>query len=149
MMVLYNKLYQSVSFTRIPIRDYLSSLIDEIIRNFPYCETITVRKNIDDFIIDAKILQTLGIIINELLTNIMKYAFPGGRDGLIEITVTKTDDEVTVRVYDDGQGIPADVSFESTPGFGLMLVRTLTQQLGGSIRIERERGTTILLEFRV
>ena len=149
MMVLYNKLYQSVSFTRILIKDYLSSLIDEIIRNFPYCETITVRKNIDDFIIDAKILQTLGIIINELLTNIMKYAFPGGRDGLIEITVTKTDDEVTVRVYDDGQGIPADVSFESTPGFGLMLVRTLTQQLGGSIRIERERGTTILLEFRV
>jgi len=149
MMVLYNKLYQSAAFTQISIKDYLSSLIDEIIRNFPAYEAITVRKDIDDFIIDAKILQSLGIIINELLTNIMKYAFPEGREGVIKVTVTQAEGGVTVRVYDNGQGIPAGISFDSSPGFGLMLVRTLTQQLGGSIRIERERGTTIVLEITV
>jgi len=147
MMVLYNKLYQSVSFTEISIKDYMSSLIDEIIRNFPAYETVTIQKDIDDFIIDAKMLQTIGIIINELLTNIMKYAFGDGREGVILVAVTKADSVVTIRVHDNGMGIPADISFESSPGFGLMLVRTLTQQLGGNIRIERDQGTTIVLDF--
>lgn len=149
MMVLYNKLYQSVAFTEISIKDYLSALIDEIIRNFPNYKTITVRKEITDFVIDAKKLQTLGIIINELLTNIMKYAFSGRKDGTIKVTVTKTESDVSVVIADNGQGIPAEISFEFSTGFGLMLVRTLTKQLKGNIRIEREAGTTIVLDFRV
>lgn len=149
MMVLYNKLYLSVAFTEISIKDYLSSLIDEIIRNFPNYEKITVHKEITDFIIDAKILQNLGIIINELLTNIMKYAFSDGKGSIIKVVVTKTESDVTVMVTDNGQGIPPEISFESSTGFGLMLVRTLTKQLGGNIRIEREAGTMIVLDFRI
>jgi len=70
MMVLYNKLYQSTDFFSVLISDYLPSLIDEILMNFSISTSIVVKKSIDNFALDAKILQPLGIIINELLSNI-------------------------------------------------------------------------------
>lgn len=75
MAVLYDSLYQSADFSEMSIAKYLPLLIDEIMGNFPNARSIALVNHFDDFMLDAKTLQTLGIIINELLTNIMKYAF--------------------------------------------------------------------------
>jgi PAS domain S-box-containing protein len=153
MTVLYNKLYQSSNFLEIPIGNYLPSLIDEIIKNFPNKKSIRIEKNIEDFIIDGKRIQTLGIIINELLTNIMKYAFIDRNDGLIIVEVglhhatTEMSEIISIVIHDNGNGMPETIDFENSPGFGLMLVNMLTKQLNGTIRIERKNGTRIILEF--
>jgi PAS domain S-box-containing protein len=147
MMVLYNRLFQSTNYRSIPIAEYISALIDEIMANFPNRNAIKIQTKLDDFELDAGKLQPLGIIINELLTNIMKYAFAGKSQGIITICASAKDKQVTISVEDDGIGLPVTVDFDRSTGFGLMLIRQLTDQLKGSIRIERGNGTKILLEF--
>ncbi|MBU0936619.1 MAG: response regulator, partial [Spirochaetes bacterium] len=75
MMTLYDKLYRSAEFSKLSIKEYLGSLVDQILANFPGSSSIKVEKQIDDFQLEARSMQSLGIIVNELLTNIMKYAF--------------------------------------------------------------------------
>jgi two-component sensor histidine kinase len=147
MMLLYNKLYQSAGFKSVRVLSYLPALIDEILESFPNSASIKVWKVIDDFSLDAKLLQPLGIIINELLTNIMKYAFTGGILGVITVSAVLRSEKVYLSIEDNGNGMPESVDFANSPGFGLMLVGLLTKQLHGTIRIERVRGTRIILEF--
>ncbi len=149
MMLLYDKLYRSTDYMEISIKEYLFSLIDEIIENFPNSNSVTVEKNIDDFIFDAKRLQSIGIIINELLTNIMKYAFVGKGEGvkLIAVSVKMNKNTISIIIQDNGVGIPESINFENSSGFGLTLVSLLTEQIGGTIRIERGNGTSVILEF--
>ncbi len=147
MSLLYDKLYRSADFTNVPVSEYLGELVDEVIENFPNCSLVRTEKHLQDFILDAKRLQPLGIIINELLTNIMKYAFTGRSAGIIVVSATNNDGCVAISVQDDGNGIPESVSFKNPSGFGLQLVEALTEQLKGTIRIERGRGTKVVLEF--
>jgi len=149
MMILYDKLYRSNDYAEMSAETYLGPLVDEIIANFPNGGAITIIKHFDDFTIDARVMQSIGIIINELLTNIMKYAFIGRSAGTIQVTATRQDGIASITVQDNGTGIPANVDFENTPGFGLMLVRTLTEQIGGTIRLERKNGTSVVLEFKI
>ncbi|MBA4419417.1 MAG: hypothetical protein C0392_16165, partial [Syntrophus sp. (in: bacteria)] len=76
MMVLYDKLYRSADFREISTKEYLTSLVDEIVMHFPNWGSIDIETEIDDFALDAKTLSPMGIILNELLTNAMKHAFP-------------------------------------------------------------------------
>ena len=147
MSVLYDKLYHSADFSELAIKGYLSTLIDEVVANFPNGKGVRTEKNIQEFNFDSKRLQLLGIIINELLTNIMKYAFNGKERGLITVSVTNVNGHVAISVQDDGIGMPESVSFENSTGFGLQLVQALIQQIDGVIRIDRGNGTKIVLEF--
>lgn len=153
MMILYEKLYQSDDFTNISVINYLSSLVEEVVANFPNSKSVKIEKKIDDFIIDVKTLQSLGIIINELLTNIMKYAFTGRNDGLIKVSVLLKGNNVIVIVEDNGSGINESVDFDNSKGFGLKLIGMMVKQIKGTIRIERGNGssfsvgTKIILEF--
>ena len=147
MAILYDKLFQSVEFKELSARTYLIPLIDQIVSNFSGSADITVEKHIEDFQLDAKRLQTLGIIINEVITNIMKHAFRGRNSGIITISASLTENIISVIINDNGVGIPESVTFDNSPGFGLTLVAILIQQISGTVRIERRQGTSIILEF--
>jgi two-component sensor histidine kinase len=148
MMVLYSNLYQSMKTTEMAVLKYFPVLIDGIIANFPNSGFVKVEKNIDDFILDVKKLQPLGIIVNELLTNIMKYAFSGRSRGTIAVSIRLNGNMVSVIIEDDGNGMPDFVDFDNSTGFGLVLVAGLAQQLDGTIGIVRGSGTKITLEFK-
>ncbi|MEI6386822.1 MAG: response regulator [Spirochaetota bacterium] len=147
MFMLYKQLFQSVGFTSLSIKTYLPPLINQVIQNFPNCSLVRLEMNIEDFILDAKQLQPLGMIVNEVLTNIMKYAFIGKAGGSILISAVSRNDKVTVSIQDSGNGIPESIDFDRPSGFGLTLIKGLSRQLGGSVRIERGPGTKIMLEF--
>lgn len=149
MLILYDKLYQSKDFDRINVNDYLPSLTDEIIVNFPNSTQIKVEKKIDNFELNVKKIQPLGIIINELLTNIMKYAFTGKDSGVISISAVLNGSTVSLIIADNGIGMPESIDFNNSTGFGMQLVKLLTDQLEGSIRIERGEGTKFILEFEI
>jgi two-component sensor histidine kinase len=149
MMLLYDKLYRSDSFRELSIREYLKGLVREIIDNFPNRDAVTIEMHVDEFVVDAKQLSALGIIINELLANAMKYAFTGREKGVISVSASKTDGRATFRVQDDGVGLPEGLTIESSTGFGLRLVDMLTQQLDGTLRIDRGKGTGVTLECPV
>jgi len=147
MQLLYDKLYASSNYRQLPLAVYLEPLIDEVVSIFPNRTSVRIEKDLADIVMDATKLQPLGIIMYELLTNIMKYAFIGKIAGSIAVSATSADTAITVAIADDGNGMPESVDFDHSTGFGLVLVNGLTRQLGGTIRIERGAGTRIVLEF--
>jgi PAS domain S-box-containing protein len=149
MMVLYDKLYRSADFKSISIKEYLTSLIHEIIGNFPGRMSINVETQIDDCILEARTLSPMGIILNELLTNAMKHAFTDKEKGVIKVSLSIKNNQATLIVQDNGAGIPESIDTENSIGFGLQLVNILTEQLEGTMRIEREEGTRFVMEFEV
>ncbi len=149
MMVLYDKLYRSSNFREISMKEYIASLIDEVIDNFHNRKSVTIERQIDDIILDAKMLSPVGIIMNELLTNAMKYAFKGRENGKIFVSLSFKGNQATLVVQDDGIGIPESIDIATSTGFGMQLIGMLTEQLEGTIRIEREQGAKFVLEFEV
>jgi two-component sensor histidine kinase len=148
-MILYDKLYRSEDYKEISVMNYLPALIDEIMANFENPGSIIIEKRIGDFPLGAKKLQPLGIIINELLTNIMKYAFADRTEGLITVSAEIEGNRAVFIVADNGTGLPVSIDFEHSTGFGMQLISMLTAQLNGIIRVERENGTKFILEFDV
>jgi PAS domain S-box-containing protein len=149
MMVLYDKLYRSENMGEVALMDYIASIIDEIIRIFPRQPAVKIETDIGDIRLKTEILSPLGIIINELVTNSMKYAFKNRTEGKITIGISKTGNHVSIVYGDDGPGIPESVSFRNTTGFGLQLVGILVLQIGGSVDIERSGGTRFIIGFDV
>jgi PAS domain S-box-containing protein len=147
MYVLYEKLYRSSGFTELSLKDYIPALVEEIIGIFPNGGHVAVTTSIEDLRMGAKTLSTLGIIINEIITNAMKYAFADKVDGSIGISASRIGDQVQIAVRDNGIGVPESVDFANSGGFGLMLVNMLTQQLRGKVRMERGSGTTVVMDF--
>jgi len=149
MMIIYDKLYRSADFRNIDVRDYLVNLIHEIFSTFPERKSLNIDYDVDDFILDSKVLFPLGIIINELLTNSMKHAFPGGREGKINVSVKIDGDGIIeASVADDGVGIPESIDWNRTQSFGLNLIDLLADQIGGSVSVNRHSGTEFIIKFR-
>jgi len=147
MGVLYEKLYRSSNFNEIEIKDYLITLINEVVWLFPNPDSVKILPKIDNFNIDARISFPLGIMINELLTNSMKHAFTGRKNNRITVTAACSNQHVTISIQDNGIGIPESIDFTQSSGFGLQLVNLLTEQINGQIRLERGKGTKFIIEF--
>jgi two-component sensor histidine kinase len=149
MSVLYDKLLLTDDYSVTSLKEYLDNLIDEIISIFPGTTNVTVKKEIDDFQLDPKRLIPIGIIVNELLTNIMKYAFTGIDSGILKVTIKEDHGNVTLTIQDNGNGLPEGFDIDTQKGFGLMLVNMLSQQLDGNFSIENHEGTRSTVQFRI
>ncbi len=147
MGTLYEKLYQQENLREMPLGDYVPDLAAQIVGMFPKGGSVRMETRIEDFQLPIKTVSVLGIILNELLTNAMKYAFRDRDEGHILITAARKGRRVNIEVRDDGAGFPEGVDPRTSSGFGLRLVRVLTDQLGGSVRFERKGGTAAILDL--
>jgi len=145
--MLYDRLYCTDNYRELPVREYLEPLAENILIAFSGSGTVKVETHIDDIILNMQELTALGIITNELLTNMMKHAFAGRDRGLITLSVTSQEDILRMVIADDGIGLPESVSFEQSTGFGMKIVGMLVEQISGNIHIERGDGTKFVLEF--
>ncbi|AEJ18986.1 sensor histidine kinase [Gracilinema caldarium] len=134
MSILYDKLYRSDGSKEMPLDEYLSPLIDKLVSMFPLQPYVRIIKQIEPIVINAKILFSLGIIVNELLTNALKYAFAPGESGAIQIVSSMQGDLVTISVIDSG-GKYSDNVASSTAGFGLQVVQLMAKQIGAQFKI--------------
>ncbi len=128
MRVIYDKLFMTESYTILSVSLYIGDLLSALFDIFPRSNTIQISTDLDDFDMGIKDLFALGLIVNELVTNSMKYAFPGDTRGRLSVSVKKSGETVLLQVIDSGRGIPDSMGRE---GFGLMLVSILTEQLNG------------------
>ncbi len=147
MMVLYDKLYRTQEFGAVSLQDYIPSLLHEIVALFPHKDAVRIQTQIDPILLSPKIISPLGIILNELTTNAMKYAFPAPRQGVITVAAAQKDGRVSILFEDDGIGLPELFAVEDSAGFGMQLVGMLVQQIEGSLTVTKEAGTRFLLEF--
>ncbi len=150
MRVLYEKLSRSDDFRGLSIKEYLTKMVEEMTGASMYCDNVTVNFRIEDFIVGTKIMFPLGLIVNELVLNAMKYAFCGMENKIVTISASKRDSTAVITVHDNGKGLPESINFWSrSSNLGLNMVSMLTEQIGGSIRIQRGDGTAFILEFNV
>jgi len=147
MMVLYEKLYDSENFCSLSMKTFLPPLVESIMGLFSNIHAVRTEVTVDDFMLGSKILSSLGIIINELITNSMKYAFGDIDDGMIRISATRTGSNVVLVYEDNGPGLPASVELENSGGFGMQLLKMLVQQIAGSMRLEKADGARFVIEF--
>ncbi len=146
--ILYEKLLLTNTYHATSVKEYLNNLIDQIIKLFPEKLKLTVIKEIADFKLEPKRMITLGMIVNELLTDAMKYAFTGKTEGTLHIKLIDFQKKITLTIQDDGNGLPEGFDITKSTGFGLMLVNILCEQLEGTFSIINKYGTRSTLEFR-
>ncbi len=145
MMMIYDKLMHTSDFTNISSADYLNQLIDYITSSYDNESKIHIKRQIDDEILDSKIMFQLGIILNELFTNSYKYAFPNRNKGQIDIRFEVTNQTLTLIYQDNGHVLPEEAIEKTKPGLGLSLISLLVRQLKGTLEINRKEGT----EFKI
>ncbi|WP_336297486.1 PAS domain S-box protein [Leptospira sp. GIMC2001] len=146
MIVLYDKLYESDSNNTVSIHEYFPSLFQEILSIFP--NSIKLDLNIDkSIVLNARLLSSIGIIINELITNSIKHGFKPNQESKIYFSVSQTNDKVLITYRDNGVGIPEQNSMDKAKGFGLQLISMLVEQINGSIRYENSDGANFFIEF--
>ncbi|MGC9516221.1 MAG: sensor histidine kinase [Methanomicrobiales archaeon] len=148
MGMVHEKLYQSGDFAKIEVKDYIESVALEIFKSYALNpEQIKVKMEIEDISLDINQSIAIGLIVNELLTNSIKYAFPQ-KKGNIEIKISKKgDDKISMLIQDDGIGFPADFELVKSETLGLQLVNNLVSQLDGEITLDRSSGTKFIIEF--
>ncbi len=145
---LYALLNSRESVERVRLDEYLLR-ITESLRDSLETETVSIESSLEPFEIDVKRAAAVGLVVNELLTNAYKHAFPDGRAGTVRLALRSDGVTVTVSVVDDGVGAPPglDIAGRKSTGLGLELVSMLAAQLGGTLSFERESGTAVRLDF--
>ena len=144
MAVLYDKIYRSEGVQKTNAKDYLETLIREIVLIFPE-KNVQLIIDLDNIDLGVKLLSSIGIIINELITNSMKYAFTVDRNNVLTINMKKTGAQLSLTVQDNGEGFPAGFDPEHSTGFGMILLHALCQQLDGQLLIESRGGAVFKL----
>lgn len=144
MRVLYQKLFSSNDYFGVEADTYFSSLVDEIIYVFSNND-VTIDKDFDKISIEPRVLFPLGIIINELVTNAMKYAFSSQEQPRILVSFKRIDDQIRFTIKDNGKGFDWGKTKEGS--FGLKLVELLVQQIKGELEINNNEGTEVVITF--
>jgi len=149
MALIHERLYQSTDLKRIDFGDYITSLATELFHTYVSDRNIIELKiNVEDILLDINTSIPLGLIVNELITNSLKHAFPNGMKGKININFYLKNDHYEFAVKDDGIGFPEDIDFQNTNSLGLQIVTSLTEQIDGEIKLERSNGTEFKITFK-
>jgi len=149
MSLIHDKLFRSKRMSAVDFGSYLSSLIFEL-NNFYKVDAsrIQIHQEIEEIKLDISKAIPCGLIVNELVTNAIKYAFPNKREGEICVSAgVSPGNEAKIEIADNGVGLGVDVVFSEAQSMGLRIVRILTEQLAGTITIDHTNGTKFTLTF--
>jgi len=146
--LVHEKLYQSKSLDQIEYGDYLNKFAMHLFDTYNVTQSrISCTIHAENIFVDINQAVPCSLIINELLTNSLKYAFPDGRAGAITIDFVTEAKNYMLTYHDTGVGIPESVTFERSESLGMKLIYGLTQQLNGTVTLKREGGTTFIVTF--
>ena len=145
--IVHQKLYQGTNLGAVEMKDYFLNLSESIIDSFGAEKRVDLLLAMETLDLDIDTAVPLGLIVNELLTNCIKYAFPKGEKGLITIKLAKQDNHILhLEVTDNGVG---KSGITHGTGFGCQLVSLLTQQLNGIMTEKNQNGTTLIFDFKL
>ncbi len=155
MALVHERLYRSDDISRIALQDYLEDLISHLLPAYGAHPNIRFHADASEVEIGLDLAIPLGLIVNELVTNALKYAFPKGKSGNgsesceISILMHAEKDNFTLTVADNGVGLPAELDWRTCPSLGMHLVRMLGEhQLGGKIELDHAEGLRFVLRFK-
>jgi PAS domain S-box-containing protein len=147
MALIHQSLYQSNDFSRVDFTEVCGTLISNLFASYGV-DTARVRlvQSTETVLLPMNIAIPLGLLVNELISNVLKYAYPGGSSGEIRVLLgTQVNGDLELIVSDDGVGIAEDPDIKNSPTLGLQLVHVLSEQLFASLAISRQHPTTFTL----
>ncbi len=147
MGMIHKKLYMGENLAAIEMKDYFINLSNYIIDAYGVQKKISVAVDMNKFELDVDMAIPIGLIVNELLTNSLKHAFPDGRTGEIKISLKKVDARLQLDIIDNGIGQALNNRPKST-GFGTRLIALLTEQLDGKMVLNTNQGTSVSIQFQ-
>ena len=146
MAIVYDKLSHSPNFNDINFKQYIEKLVYDILYTYGIKKgTIDIQLDIEDINLNIDTAIPLGLIINELITNSVKHAFPQ-KEGTINLKSLPENMEITIA--DNGILLPKDINLENPETLGLQLVNSLTDQLDGGIKLDKSKGTEFKIKFK-
>ena len=149
MAMVHEKLYLSGDLSHINFKQYTEKLVSDIFYTYEsQMDRIRPIFNLEHAELNMETAIPLGLVINELVANSLKFAFPNKEKGSITVEMKTKNDEYTLIVADDGIGFPADIDFKKTDSLGLQLVNNLVNQLDGEITLDRSHGTEYKIIFK-
>jgi len=149
MALIHERLYQSSDLSRIEFSQYLRNLATHLFHSYQVDSSrIQLRIEAEEVHLNINTAIPCGLIVNELISNALKHAFPKGRSGSLGLDLHKVaGDGYVLRVKDDGVGFPETLDFRKTETLGMQIVSTLVSQIDGSIDLAREKGTEFTIHF--
>ncbi|MDA8091132.1 MAG: PAS domain S-box protein [Nitrospiraceae bacterium] len=150
MAIVHEKLYKSKDLSNVNLKTYLNDLAGSLLESYKMSQKISLTIAAEDILLCIDVITPLGLIINELMTNSLKYAFPDGRKGEIRIDAhLASNGEMEVHFADNGAGFPEGFDLRNAKSLGLRLVRSLAEmQLGGKIELKSNKGAEFVIWFK-
>lgn len=150
MAVIHETLYQSKDLAQVDFATYTEKLVNHLQRSLHVnSQLVTLEINVNNVSLSIDTAIYCGLIINELISNSFKYAFPDGRVGKIVISLSMQENAgLSLEVCDNGVGISEDIDIAKTESLGLQLVTMLTEQLSGTLELDRHAGTRFKIMFK-
>jgi PAS domain S-box-containing protein len=149
MALIHERLYQSSDLSRIEFSQYLRNLATHLFHSYQVDSSrIQLRIEAEEVHLNINTAIPCGLIVNELVSNALKHAFPEGRSGHLDLDLHRRGgDGYVLRVKDDGVGFPENLDFRKTETLGMQIVSTLVRQIDGSIDLARKMGTEFTIRF--
>ena len=148
MALVHETLYRSDNFTNISFNKYIMNMMEHVLRFHPASSSVDVDFNLENVSLGLGAAIPCALILNELVTNSLKHAFKDRQQGRIQICLKRIENGgIQLGVSDDGSGLPEQIDVNDSPTMGLSLVRMLTAQLSGKLRVKRDNGTSFLIRF--
>lgn len=146
--LLHEKLYQSRDLARVDIADYLRTLAAGLVGTYgANPDDIWLSVEAEDVPLSVDAASSCGLIVNELVSNALKHAFPNRRKGRLRVGLRQEGHEVVLEVADDGVGFPTGVDYRDPATLGLKLVVIFTEQLEGTLQLDAHRGSRFVVRF--
>ena len=148
MSLIHQSFYQSSNLTDVDFTAYIRKLVDNLFNIFGVSkERVSIKLSSPGYKLSIDMAIPLGLLVNEILSNSLKYAFPEERKGSIHIELSEAKDNYKLIIGDDGCGIPTDIHTETSSSMGMTLIRMLCEQLDAVLRVNSDNGTVYELEF--
>jgi two-component system, sensor histidine kinase PdtaS len=147
MALLHQRLSHSVDFSGMSFPAYVTELTQALVESYGAADRIDVTIDCDDIGLSVARATPLALVINEVVSNALKYAFPGGRRGRVQVSLKQEEGAFVLTVSDDGIGFPPELEWRKAGGLGLRIVRALAAQLGGTPEFTGTGGTRFSLRF--
>jgi PAS domain S-box-containing protein len=149
MAFIHESLYQTKDFSGIKFSDYIVNLSNNLVHTYiSGGEKVELELKIDEIFLNLDSAIPCGLILNELVSNALKYAFPAKEKGQLFISLKQKNNEIEIVVNDNGRGLPPEIDFRNTQTLGLQLVNTLVDQLGGKIELDNSKGANYRITFK-
>jgi len=149
MALIHERLYQSSDLSRVEFSQYIRNLAIHLFHSYQVDSSrVRLAMDAEEVFLNINTAIPCGLIVNELISNALKHAFPNGRNGEVAIELHQIEgDRYRIRVRDNGVGFPEGLDFQQTGTLGMQIISTLVNQIDGRLDYQSQDGTSFILEF--